>query len=101
MFNDGLNIVKYVETNFPDTVLWIVDPELLEEQQDFSRETSMSMKEKILECLLAVLNIGLDCTKASPNERMSMQEVASKLHRIKDEYMKRNMGKILAISSFR
>ncbi|WVZ54011.1 hypothetical protein U9M48_004881 [Paspalum notatum var. saurae] len=35
MFNDGWNIVKKVETNFPDRILWIVDPELLEEQHDF------------------------------------------------------------------
>ena len=32
-------------------MLRIVDPELLEEQQDFSRETSASI-EKSLECLL-------------------------------------------------
>ncbi|CAD6254567.1 unnamed protein product [Miscanthus lutarioriparius] len=98
MFNDGLNIVKFVEANFPDGILRIVDPELLQEQHDFSRETSVSMKEKRLECLLSVIHIGLDCTKASPEQRMGMQEVAAKLHGIKDAYLKRNMGNILVIA---
>ena len=93
MFNDELNILRFVETNFPDRILRIVDPELLEEQQDFSRETSASMKEKSLECLLSVINIGLHCTKASPNGRMGMQEVAAKLHGIKEAYLKGNLGK--------
>ncbi|CAL4891129.1 unnamed protein product [Urochloa decumbens] len=90
MFNDRMNIVKFVETNFPARILRIVDPELLEEQNDSSRETSVSMKEKSLECLLSVINIGLDCTKSSPNERMGMQEVAAKLHGIKEAYLKGN-----------
>ncbi|CAD6254488.1 unnamed protein product [Miscanthus lutarioriparius] len=91
MFNDGQNIVNFVETNFPDKILQIVDPELLEEQHDFSRETSVSMKEKSLECLISVINIGLDCTKKSPNQRMGMQDVAANLHRIKDAYLKGNI----------
>ncbi|CAL4897942.1 unnamed protein product [Urochloa decumbens] len=90
MFNDRMNIVKFVETNFPARILRIVDPELLEEQNNSSRETSVSMKEKSLECLLSVINIGLDCTKSSPNERMGMQEVAAKLHGIKEAYLKGN-----------
>jgi hypothetical protein len=89
--------VKFVETNFTDRISRIADPELLEEQQDFSREISASMKEKSMECLLSVINIGLHCTKASPNERMGMQEVAAKLHGIKEAYLKLNFGKIHSI----
>ena len=72
MFSDGLDIVKFVEANFPDRMFQIVDPELLEAQHDFSGETSVSMNEKSLECLISVINIGLHCTKASPKERMGM-----------------------------
>ncbi|OEL16602.1 putative LRR receptor-like serine/threonine-protein kinase [Dichanthelium oligosanthes] len=87
MFNDGLNIVKFVETNFPDRILRVVDPELQEELGVHEGETSGSMKEKSLEFLLSVTKIGLDCAKASPNARMGMQKVASKLHRVKDAYL--------------
>ncbi|WVZ54087.1 hypothetical protein U9M48_004950 [Paspalum notatum var. saurae] len=89
MFNGGLNITKLVEMNFPDMIPRIIDPELLEEQQDSSQETSLAMKEKSLECLLSVLSIGLLCTKASPNERICMQDVAARLHGIKKAYSSR------------
>ncbi|XP_062182691.1 receptor kinase-like protein Xa21 [Phragmites australis] len=91
MFKDGLNIVTFVEMNFPDRISQIVDPELLEAEHALSQETSAAMKEKSLECLLSVLNIGLRCAKASPNERMDMQEVAAKLHGIKEAYLRGNI----------
>ena len=90
MFNGGMNITKFVEMNFPDMIPRIIDAELLEEQQDLSQETSFAMKEKSLECLLSVLNIGLLCTKASPNERICMQEVAARLHEIKKAFPREN-----------
>ncbi|KAJ1254737.1 hypothetical protein BS78_K330800 [Paspalum vaginatum] len=90
MFNGGLNIIKFVEMNFPDMIPRIIDPELLEEQHDSSQETSLAMKEKSLECLLSVLSIGLLCTKASSNERIRMQEVAARLHGIKKAYSSEN-----------
>ena len=43
------------------------------------------------ETLQSVLSIGLCCTKTSPNERISMQEVAAKLHRIRDAYLRGNL----------
>jgi len=90
MFNGGMNITKFVEMNFPHMIPQIIDSELLEEQQDLSQETALAMKEKSLECLLSVLNIGLLCTKTSPNERISMHEVAARLHEIKKAYAREN-----------
>ena len=87
MFNGGMNITKFVEMNFPDSIPQIIDPELLEEQLHLSPESSLAMKEKRLECLLSVLNIGLLCTKQSPNERICMQEVTARLHGIKKAYI--------------
>ena len=89
MFDGGMN-TKFVEMNFPDMIAQIIDPQLLEEQQDLSQETSFAMKEKSLECLLSVLNIGLLCTKTSPNERICMQEVAARLHEIKKAFPREN-----------
>ncbi|CAL4989548.1 unnamed protein product [Urochloa decumbens] len=89
MFNDELNIVKFVEMNFPGMVSEIADPELLKEHCYLSQEASVDMKARILNCLISVLNIGLQCTKPSPNQRMCMQEVAARLHGIKDAYLSR------------
>lgn len=87
MFNEELNIVRFVDMNIPGKIAHIVDPELLEEQHDLSQQTSADMKLKSLECLLSLLNIGLCCTNPSPNERMNMREVAARLHGIREAYL--------------
>nr|TKV99571.1 hypothetical protein SEVIR_8G052500v2 [Setaria viridis] len=60
MFKDRLNIVRFVEMNFPDRILQIMDPDL----------------------------VGLSCANPSPNERMDMQRVAAGLHGIKEAYLR-------------
>jgi len=88
MFKDGLNIVKFVETNFPESILRIIDPDLLEDEHDVSEVTSVGMKQNSLECILSVLKVGLCCANPSPNERMDMQGVAARLHGIKEAYLR-------------
>ena len=44
MFKDGISIVKFTENNFPDNVLQIVDPQLLQEL-DLSMETPMAIRD--------------------------------------------------------
>lgn len=84
-----MSIVKFTENNFPDNVLQIVDPQLLQEL-DLSMETPMTIKDSEVHILQSVINIGLCCTKTSPNERISMQEVAAKLHGIRNAYLSGN-----------
>jgi hypothetical protein len=90
MFRDGLDIAIYVEMNFPDRIVQIVDPELLENHHVSLQQASVAMKEEVKECLVSVLNIGLSCANPSPNERMSMREVAARLHAIKESYLSGN-----------
>ncbi|CAL4988018.1 unnamed protein product [Urochloa decumbens] len=90
MFNDGLTIAKYVEMNFPDRIVDIVDPKLVQDLR-FGEDDPVPMKENCLECLLSVLSIGLFCVKTSPNERLDMQEVAARLHGMKDAYISDNI----------
>ncbi|VAH56514.1 unnamed protein product [Triticum turgidum subsp. durum] len=92
IFKDELNIVKFIEASFPGRVLEIVDPQLLQELE----ETPMALKEKCSECLLSMLNVGLSCTKPSPGDRINMQEVAAKLHGIKDAYLNSIVSSSLA-----
>ncbi|EAY80122.1 hypothetical protein OsI_35294 [Oryza sativa Indica Group] len=87
MFKDGLTIAKYTEINIPDKMLQIVDPQLVQEL-GLSQEDPVRVDETATHCLLSVLNIGLCCTKSSPSERISMQEVATKLHRIRESYLR-------------
>ncbi|XP_047059215.1 putative receptor-like protein kinase At3g47110 [Lolium rigidum] len=89
MFKDGLSIVKFTEINFPDRVLEIVDPQLLQELE-LCKETPLDLKESGLGYLISMLNVGLCCTKPSPGERINMQQVATKLHGIRDAYLREN-----------
>ena len=82
MFKDGIN--------FPDTLLQIVDPQLLQELEQ-REDITMTIRDSRAQTLQSVLSIGLCCTKTSPNERISMQEVAAKLHRIRDAYLRGNL----------
>uniref|UniRef100_A0A0E0MG58 Protein kinase domain-containing protein n=1 Tax=Oryza punctata TaxID=4537 RepID=A0A0E0MG58_ORYPU len=91
LFKDGLNIVRYVEMNFPDRISHILDPDLQEDECDVSQRTSLAMKENSLECILSMLNIGLRCTNPCPNEHMDMQGVAARLHRIREAYQGGNL----------
>ncbi|KAF8711088.1 hypothetical protein HU200_029094 [Digitaria exilis] len=49
-----------------------------------------SVRDTGAQILQSVLSIGLCCTKTSPNERISMQEAAAKLHGIQDAYLRGN-----------
>ncbi|XP_062181907.1 putative receptor-like protein kinase At3g47110 [Phragmites australis] len=89
IFKDGLNIARFAEINFPDRVLEIVDPQMLQELYP-GQETPEAVEVKGARCLICALNIGLCCTMPSPSERMSMQEVATKLHGIRDAYLRGN-----------
>lgn len=90
IFKDGLNIVKFVEMNFPESILKIIDPDLLEDERDVSQLTLVGMKENRMECILSLLKIGLCCANQSPNERMDMHRVAASLHGIKEAYLNGN-----------
>ncbi|CAD6254419.1 unnamed protein product [Miscanthus lutarioriparius] len=89
MFKDGMNIAKLSEINLSDNVLQIVDPQLLQEMSH-SEDIPMAIRDSGPQILQSVLSIGLCCTKASPNERISMEEVAAKLHGIQDAYIRGN-----------
>uniref|UniRef100_A0ACD5VLX4 Uncharacterized protein n=1 Tax=Avena sativa TaxID=4498 RepID=A0ACD5VLX4_AVESA len=84
IFKDGLSIVKFTDTYFPDRVLDIVDPQLLQELE-ISQKTPIVLKEKGACSLVSMISIGLGCTKSSPGERITMHEVAAKLH---DAYLR-------------
>ncbi|CAD6254462.1 unnamed protein product [Miscanthus lutarioriparius] len=89
MFKDGMDIAKLAEINLSDNVLQIVDPQLLQEM-NHSEDIPMAIRDSGPQILQSVLSIGLCCTKASPNERISMEEVAAKLHGIQDAYIRGN-----------
>ncbi|CAL4906524.1 unnamed protein product [Urochloa decumbens] len=71
MFRDGLNLPKLAEMSFPEKIMEIVDRKLM--------LTDVGEQE-VYECLLLVTKCAILCCKESPNERISMENVAKELN---------------------
>ena len=113
MFKDDFNLHNFVKMALPERLTEIVDSSLLpgetevptvrrehgrnynnirgteieEEEGNFNLQNPNQISPHILRCLVSVLEIGLSCSEELPNERMSMEDVPSKLQHIKNNYM--------------
>ena len=68
-FTDGLTLRKYVEASSPERILDVADPKLLPQVMDDTARKNFHGN------LLAIMRIGLVCSKNSPNDRMQMEDV--------------------------
>ncbi|CAA0841359.1 Probable LRR receptor-like serine/threonine-protein kinase [Striga hermonthica] len=75
MFTENLNLRTFVKEYMPNGVLDIIDPNLLSPGDDGTT--------KKVECLSSILELGLNCSLESPQERMSIKDVVVALKRIK------------------
>jgi len=86
MFEGELSIVNFVERNFPDQILSIIDSHLQEECKCFIQP--MEETENVAHrCLLSLVQVALSCTRLLPRERKNMREVAVNLHAIRKSYV--------------
>ncbi|KAJ3708316.1 hypothetical protein LUZ61_012021 [Rhynchospora tenuis] len=83
MFEDGLTLHNFVQMAYPEQVMDIVDPNLFTVNVMESNAFN-----KICECLVSIIDVGLTCSKQSPVERMSMEHAAVQLHKIRDFYLR-------------
>jgi hypothetical protein len=81
MFCNGLTIVDFVATNYQDDMFRILDAHLHE-----LTRLNMEKENKVYQCLLSLIKVGLSCTCQVPSERMDMREAAAKLHAIRTSY---------------
>ena len=105
LFRDGYNLHNFVKTAMPERLVEIVDPNLLsreieettlgginrnivESQHEISESDNLShMNAKTRNCLLSVLEIGLACSRESPRERATMNDVTMELHHTKSAFL--------------
>ena len=112
MFKDDFDLHNFVKMALPQRLVEIVDSSLLPkeattvrreegrnyiksirgteieaEEGNINFENPNNISPHLLKCLVSILEIGLACSEESPNERMSMEDVHSKLQRIKNDYM--------------
>jgi hypothetical protein len=86
MFKDGLDIVNFVERNFPHQIFQVIDDHLKQECNDFSQR-NMVPENVVNECIVTLLQVALFCTRLLPSDRMNMKQIASKLHAIKASHL--------------
>lgn len=85
MFKDGLDIVNFVEGNFPHQIYHAIDVRL-KDDKDFA-QAKMVPENVVHQCLVSLLQIALSCAHRLPIERPSMKEVASKMHAVNASYL--------------
>ncbi|XP_052135585.1 probable LRR receptor-like serine/threonine-protein kinase At3g47570 isoform X2 [Oryza glaberrima] len=89
VFKDGLEIVNFVESNFPHKIFDVVDADLVEDCKEFSQaiEVTTEVENVVDHCLISLLELALCCARPSPSERPNMKQVASKMHAIETSYL--------------
>lgn len=84
IFTEGLSLHMFASMSLPDHVVDVIDIEILNFYQE--EEIVMKNKEanakKILECVAAIVKIGVSCSMYSPLQRMDMKNVLNELQRI-------------------
>ncbi|XP_059065519.1 putative leucine-rich repeat receptor-like serine/threonine-protein kinase At2g24130 [Cryptomeria japonica] len=80
MFTEGINLQKWIEMHFPNRISDVVDNCLLLDAHE--SETSM-----VTECLTQFIQIGLFCTRESPQERPDMTEIVDRLNTIRGAFL--------------
>ncbi|KAL0388071.1 UNVERIFIED_CONTAM: putative LRR receptor-like serine/threonine-protein kinase [Sesamum radiatum] len=81
-YKEYVNLHSFVSTALSDGVVEIID-HLIRTEHDKNIN-------KIKDCLVSVLSIGVACSKELPRDRMLMTDVVRELHKIKDRYIARD-----------
>lgn len=92
MFKNGLSLHDFAEMGFPDRVMEIADPILVEENDqgvDASSniEGTKCGRQRVLECFSSVVRIGISCSMEAPRDRMQMKDVISEMLVLRDKFL--------------
>ncbi|KAJ6797823.1 putative LRR receptor-like serine/threonine-protein kinase [Iris pallida] len=80
LFQNGLNLHKYVDGAYPDRVMDITDPSLLLNVEEASKDNATTIaEERMHDFMVSVFKLGLSCSKESPTERMEIGDILKDL----------------------
>ncbi|KAM3689768.1 hypothetical protein ACJW31_09G071700 [Castanea mollissima] len=100
IFKDDLSIHKFTAMALPKHVMDIVGPSMffvedeedvyydIEERTIIEEDPYVDVSSRIKECLISVFQIGLLCSKTSPDEPMPTNVVVSEITAIRDTFLK-------------
>ncbi|CAL5089324.1 unnamed protein product [Urochloa decumbens] len=86
IFRDGISLHYYAEAALPDKVMEIADSNIWmhDEANNSIGKSDITITK---ECLTAVIQLGVLCSKQLPTERLSMNDAAAEIHAIRDAYI--------------
>ncbi|KAE8671978.1 hypothetical protein F3Y22_tig00111877pilonHSYRG00273 [Hibiscus syriacus] len=92
-FEEGPSLLNFVREAFPDQMIEIIDPILLQESVRggtvaYGTRNENRMRNDSLQCLNLIFGIGLTCSAKSPSERMGVNEVVTKLCSARDKLLR-------------
>ncbi|XP_028071687.1 putative receptor-like protein kinase At3g47110 [Camellia sinensis] len=101
MFEEGLNLHSFARMALPDHVMEIVDPVLLDNDEEAAGATAAATAvgastwesiqenngDRMGECLISIVKIGVACSIESPQGRMSLSNILHELHLIKKKFL--------------
>ncbi|XP_058110899.1 probable LRR receptor-like serine/threonine-protein kinase At3g47570 [Magnolia sinica] len=89
MFKDNLSLHHFAKLALPERVMEIVDPYLFEEAKVTQGSGNhINARNRMRDCLISMVRIGVLCSLESLRERMEMKNVVMEMHAIKDLYLR-------------
>ncbi|XP_044476872.1 probable LRR receptor-like serine/threonine-protein kinase At3g47570 [Mangifera indica] len=77
MFAGEMSLKNLVEASLPDAVTEVMDGNLLRKEIGFGAEVN---------CMLSIMNLALNCSMESPEQRINMKDALAKLKKIKLQF---------------
>ena len=100
MFKNGMSIHQFTAMALPEHIMDYVDSSMffeedeedvdddVEEKQIIEEDFNVNVNSRIKDCLISVFQIGLLCSKTSPNERIPTNVVVNEMKAIRDKFLK-------------
>ncbi|PUZ44452.1 hypothetical protein GQ55_8G100400 [Panicum hallii var. hallii] len=82
LFKDGLDLHNFVESSIPHNIGEIVEPSLTKYHKSEEAEQAMVGMQT---CVLQLAKLGVKCSKISPKDRPTMEDVYAEITAIKEE----------------
>ncbi|CAL4892389.1 unnamed protein product [Urochloa decumbens] len=90
LFDDGFTLHKYVEEALPE-IGEILDPYLSKEiggdHNSHTQSQEHGNKTELQECIVQLLNLGLQCSKEEPKDRPNIQDVCAEVVAVKEHFL--------------
>ncbi|XP_075667174.1 putative receptor-like protein kinase At3g47110 [Castanea sativa] len=84
MFDGGLNLHNYASIAWPNRVLEIADPKLLNNNDEVIGNHNCTLTNRTNECLISMVKLGLACSMELPQERWDISKAISELQLARD-----------------